>query len=213
MGWGYFSTVWLCLDLRFIHYVAVWGFTQISSSCHIGKAPVWFKQSLYVQVGQASGREGFEEWRRIHTGWARRIDSATLCESPFLSLFFVFLCFLYHFLILTPNSSLRAIGHTWTTLFALSPHVIFLSLPLIHIHPCFHGSLFFFLVSYRPISLYLNKYSTSIVRTLTLTSLTRLCLSPPQASGPTARHLQSRRIVQLLDEFKIAGVNGVRILP
>lgn len=23
LGWGYFSTVWLCLDLRFIHYVAV----------------------------------------------------------------------------------------------------------------------------------------------------------------------------------------------
>ncbi|KAM9506964.1 SRSF protein kinase 3-like isoform 2-T4 [Salvelinus alpinus] len=31
------------------------------------------------------------------------------------------------------------------------------------------------------------------------------------ASGPTARHLQSRRIVQLLDEFKIAGVNGVHV--
>ncbi|CAB1330211.1 unnamed protein product [Coregonus sp. 'balchen'] len=31
------------------------------------------------------------------------------------------------------------------------------------------------------------------------------------ASGPTARHPHSRRIVQLLDEFKIAGVNGVHV--
>uniref|UniRef100_A0A8P4KRX3 non-specific serine/threonine protein kinase n=1 Tax=Dicentrarchus labrax TaxID=13489 RepID=A0A8P4KRX3_DICLA len=29
------------------------------------------------------------------------------------------------------------------------------------------------------------------------------------ASGPTSRHPSSRRIVQLLDEFKLAGVNGV----
>lgn len=33
-----------------------------------------------------------------------------------------------------------------------------------------------------------------------------------QASGPTARNPLKRRIVQLLDEFKIAGVNGIRIL-
>jgi len=33
-----------------------------------------------------------------------------------------------------------------------------------------------------------------------------------QAGGPVARHPTSRRIVQLLDEFKLAGVNGVRIL-
>uniref|UniRef100_UPI003AAA4BC6 SRSF protein kinase 3 n=1 Tax=Centroberyx gerrardi TaxID=166262 RepID=UPI003AAA4BC6 len=31
------------------------------------------------------------------------------------------------------------------------------------------------------------------------------------ASGPTARHPSSRRIVQLLDEFKLAGVNGVHV--
>ncbi|XP_030623635.1 SRSF protein kinase 3 [Chanos chanos] len=31
------------------------------------------------------------------------------------------------------------------------------------------------------------------------------------ASGPTARHPLSRRIVQLLDEFKIAGVNGIHM--
>ncbi|XP_068589416.1 SRSF protein kinase 3 [Cebidichthys violaceus] len=31
------------------------------------------------------------------------------------------------------------------------------------------------------------------------------------ASGPTSRHPSSRRIVQLLDEFKLAGVNGVHM--
>ncbi len=33
-----------------------------------------------------------------------------------------------------------------------------------------------------------------------------------QASGPTARNPFKGRIVQLLEEFKIAGVNGIRIL-
>lgn len=52
-----------------------------------------------------------------------------------------------------------------------------------------------------------------------------VCLHPPsssnpppppllfnQASVPTSRHPSSQRIVQLLDEFKLSGVNGVRIL-
>lgn len=43
-----------------------------------------------------------------------------------------------------------------------------------------------------------------------------LCACTPlpslQASGPTARNPLKRHIVQLLDEFKIAGVNGIRIL-
>lgn len=39
-----------------------------------------------------------------------------------------------------------------------------------------------------------------------------LCVFTLQASGPTSRHPFSRRVVQLLDEFKVAGVNGVRIL-
>lgn len=39
-----------------------------------------------------------------------------------------------------------------------------------------------------------------------------LSLLTPQASGPTSRHPDSRRIVTLLDEFKVVGVNGVRIL-
>ena len=36
-------------------------------------------------------------------------------------------------------------------------------------------------------------------------------VSPNQAGGPTSRHPSSQRIVQLLDEFKLAGVNGIRI--
>lgn len=39
-----------------------------------------------------------------------------------------------------------------------------------------------------------------------------LCVFTSQANGPTSRHPFSRRVVQLLDEFKVAGVNGVRIL-
>nr|XP_046220386.1 SRSF protein kinase 2-like isoform X5 [Oncorhynchus gorbuscha] len=81
LGWGYFSTVWLCLDLRFIHYVAVFG--------------------RRVAVKVLKSGEGFTQAGQ---------DELTLLRC---------------------------------------------------------------------------------------------------ASGPTARHLQSRRIVQLLDEFKIAGVNGV----
>ncbi|XP_067227427.1 SRSF protein kinase 3 isoform X1 [Chanodichthys erythropterus] len=42
-----------------------------------------------------------------------------------------------------------------------------------------------------------------------------LCVCTPlpslQASGPTARNPLKRRIAQLLDEFKIAGVNGIHI--
>ncbi|XP_024239585.1 SRSF protein kinase 2-like isoform X5 [Oncorhynchus tshawytscha] len=81
LGWGYFSTVWLCLDLRFIHYVAVLG--------------------RRVAVKVLKSGEGFTQAGQ---------DELTLLRC---------------------------------------------------------------------------------------------------ASGPTARHLRSRRIVQLLDEFKIAGVNGV----
>ncbi|XP_029580467.1 SRSF protein kinase 2 isoform X1 [Salmo trutta] len=83
LGWGYFSTVWLCLDLRFIHYVAVLG--------------------RRVAVKVLKSGEGFTQAGQ---------DELTLLRC---------------------------------------------------------------------------------------------------ASGPTARHLQSRRIVQLLDEFKIAGVNGVHV--
>lgn len=49
---------------------------------------------------------------------------------------------------------------------------------------------------------------------LPLLSLTFLhpVVSLNQAGGPTSRHPSSQRIVQLLDEFKLAGVNGIRIL-
>ncbi|XP_036802689.1 SRSF protein kinase 2 isoform X6 [Oncorhynchus mykiss] len=86
LGWGYFSTVWLCLDLRFIHYVAV------LCMCRLGRR---------VAVKVLKSGEGFTQAGQ---------DELTLLRC---------------------------------------------------------------------------------------------------ASGPTVRHLQSRRIVQLLDEFKIAGVNGV----
>ncbi|XP_036802688.1 SRSF protein kinase 2 isoform X5 [Oncorhynchus mykiss] len=88
LGWGYFSTVWLCLDLRFIHYVAV------LCMCRLGRR---------VAVKVLKSGEGFTQAGQ---------DELTLLRC---------------------------------------------------------------------------------------------------ASGPTVRHLQSRRIVQLLDEFKIAGVNGVHV--
>lgn len=48
--------------------------------------------------------------------------------------------------------------------------------------------------------------------TLHIVCLPPLCVFTLQASGPTSRHPFSRSVVQLLDEFKVAGVNGVRIL-
>lgn len=142
LGWGYFATVWLCVDLRYgiceccLLYVSVFcvtWVTMLAQDVCVGHHK--FLHLCVFQVWKACSSEGPEEWIWLHAGWPRWAVTTALCEPLlfFLSLF-------------------TSLNPTWLLLLNL------------------------------------------------------------QASSPSVCHPLRGRIVQLLDEFKIAGVNGIRIL-
>lgn len=132
LGWGYFSTVWLCIDLRYWNVVFAPQYLCVSvSKCFL---------SVHVH-GSRSGRHVAVKVLKSGAGFTQAgQDELTLLRCVSVS---------------------------------------------------------------RSFSLWLSVF-LSLCACTPLPSL--------QASGPTARNPLKRRIVQLLDEFKIAGVNGIRIL-
>lgn len=138
LGWGYFSTVWLCIDLRYWNFVfaphihfRVLSCISVYMFLKVLKCSWFCRSGRHVAVKVLKSGAGFTQAGQ---------DELTLLRCVSVS---------------------------------------------------------------RSFSLWLS-VSLSLCACTPLPSL--------QASGPTARNPLKRHIVQLLDEFKIAGVNGIRIL-